>query len=62
MQVLATARPETRVLMISGYSAASYDFDGLAHHRVHFLAKPFRNDELLQSVQALLGESRRRVN
>lgn len=59
MRALASIRPETKVLFISGYSAEHAEVQDPA---VHFLQKPFSSDELLLRVQQILGQPKTRVN
>ena len=50
-----SARPELRVLFISGYTDHTYA-EALNGARSRFLEKPFASEALLQQVAELLGE------
>src|SRR5215217_4574484 len=50
-----SARPELRVLFISGYTDHTYA-DALNGPRSRFLEKPFASEALLEHVAELLGE------
>ena len=53
-------RPGTRILFISGYTSYSpEDLDGCANPDGVFLLKPFRTEELLARVRAILGSESR---
>ncbi len=47
-------RPRTRVLYVSGYTRDAINRRGVLDAGVSFLAKPFKPDELLQRVRAVL--------
>ena len=52
--LVRAARPETRVLFMSGYTD-----DAISHHRIlepgrHFMEKPFTSDALLRKVREVL--------
>jgi CheY-like chemotaxis protein len=54
---LARARPSVPIVFMSGYTAQLMDMR-LVSPDLAFLAKPFRNDELLAAVRAQLGRYR----
>jgi DNA-binding NtrC family response regulator len=51
---VASLRPGTRVLFMSGYSAGAALHDSVRESGVAFLAKPFVPDVLLRRVKAVL--------
>ncbi|KKM20064.1 hypothetical protein LCGC14_1649380, partial [marine sediment metagenome] len=51
-------RPGIRVLYISGYDRRELSRRGIAERGTHFLAKPFSNTELTQTVRAALDETK----
>jgi CheY-like chemotaxis protein len=51
---LATSRPETRVLYLSGYTAPSIVQQGLLEGRAEFLQKPFTTEALARKVREVL--------
>jgi FixJ family two-component response regulator len=51
---LTAARPELRILFISGFTDNSVIHHGLPDHGVAFLAKPFSVDALGEAVRAVL--------
>jgi two-component system cell cycle sensor histidine kinase/response regulator CckA len=51
---LASARPETRVLYTSGYTAEEFARDAAPGAEGAFLTKPFSRDDLLRKVRELL--------
>ncbi len=53
---LAEVRPESQVLFMSGYTGASLGGIAASGEPRHFLPKPFRVDELLERVRALLDD------
>ena len=55
---LMEARPELRVLFISGYPAGRFkrDLEKLPTQRVRFLQKPFAPEKLLSELDALLAD------
>ncbi|MCP4899537.1 MAG: sigma-54-dependent Fis family transcriptional regulator [bacterium] len=69
MEVLAETRrlhPHVKVLMITGYGTIALAVDALRNGAVHFITKPFDNDEILQEVErhgreALVAEQVRRM-
>jgi two-component system, cell cycle sensor histidine kinase and response regulator CckA len=55
-QALSAARPETRVLFMSGYAHTEIATQGILDAGTSILHKPFRQDELIRRVEeALLG-------
>jgi YesN/AraC family two-component response regulator len=50
----AVARPQARVLFMSGYAGEDLARRGLAEDEVHFLPKPFTQDQLGRRVRAVL--------
>ena len=62
-QRLQAERPELKVLYTSGYSAESLADDGTLDDEIHFLQKPYRPEQLLEVVRAVLaGEARSNQN
>jgi two-component system cell cycle sensor histidine kinase/response regulator CckA len=59
MRRIAAEWPETKVLFMSAHPAQVLVQEGLAHPAVHFLAKPFTRDELVQKVHEVIGPERR---
>jgi PAS domain S-box-containing protein len=53
---LAEFRPESRVLFMSGYTGSIFRRDGHSEPQPHFVEKPFRVDDLLRKVRAMLDE------
>jgi len=53
---LTAARPELRVLYVSGFTENSVIHHGVPEHDVAFLAKPFSADGLCSAVQRVLDE------
>jgi PAS domain S-box-containing protein len=53
---LAELRPESRVLFMSGYTGSIFRRDGHSEPQPHFVEKPFRVDDLLRKVRAMLDE------
>jgi CheY-like chemotaxis protein len=51
--------PGTRILYMSAYQAEVLVREGLQRPAVHFLAKPFTRQELLQRVHEVIGTERR---
>jgi CheY-like chemotaxis protein len=51
---LADLRPESRVLFMSGYTGSIFRRDGHSEPQLHFVEKPFRVDDLLRKVRAML--------
>jgi CheY-like chemotaxis protein len=51
--------PGTRILYMSAYQAEVLVREGLQRPAVHFLAKPFTRQELLQKVHEVIGTERR---
>ena len=51
---LAAARPELRVLYVSGFTENSMIHHGVPDHGVAFLAKPFSTDALGEAVRRVL--------
>jgi len=51
---LARMRPRTKIVFMSGYTGASYRRSGSDAPQTHFVEKPFRVDELLVRVRAVL--------
>ncbi|MDQ8154793.1 MAG: PAS domain S-box protein [Gemmatimonadota bacterium] len=54
--MLAAVRPQMKLLFMSGYSAGTLAAHGIQEEGRHFLAKPFRLDQLLATVRAVLDE------
>jgi two-component system, cell cycle sensor histidine kinase and response regulator CckA len=54
---LQAARPGLKVLYTSGYSFESLHADGSLDDDIHFLQKPYRPDQLLAAVRAVLAGS-----
>ena len=52
---LHSSRPALKVLYMSGYSEGTQLVHAAAGEGVHFLAKPFTNEELLTKVREVLG-------
>ena len=69
MELLAETRrrwPTVRVLMITGYGTIELAVEALRNGAVHFLTKPFDNEEILAEVdrhgrEALVAEQVRRM-
>jgi PAS domain S-box-containing protein len=55
---LAGARPEMRVLLMSGYTEDQLEPRELASTNVEFISKPFSGDELAARIQSILSEGR----
>jgi two-component system, cell cycle sensor histidine kinase and response regulator CckA len=53
---LARMRPSLPIIFMSGFTAQLMDMRLVSPH-VAFLAKPFRNDELLATIRTHLGET-----
>jgi two-component system, cell cycle sensor histidine kinase and response regulator CckA len=51
---ILASRPRTRVLYVSGYTRDAISRRGVLDEGVSFLAKPFKPDQLLQRVRAVL--------
>ncbi|HYD51802.1 MAG TPA: ATP-binding protein, partial [Gemmatimonadaceae bacterium] len=51
---LATLRPETKLMYMSGYTEDAIVRHGVSGHETAFLQKPFTPDALLRGVQAVL--------
>jgi len=68
VRALLAIKPDLKVLYMSGRAgAAGCEFYGVPQSGEHFLQKPFRHDELVQKVAALIGPaeplvSRRRIH
>jgi two-component system, cell cycle sensor histidine kinase and response regulator CckA len=62
VQVLASKRPEMKVLLISGYSTDLPVMANLPCRGIQLLPKPFRIDDLLLRVQEMLSNSSTTVN
>ena len=56
---LMAARPELRVLYVSGFTEYSVIYHGVPEHGVAFLAKPFSADALGAAVRAVLDGQQR---
>jgi len=52
---LQAERPALKVLYTSGYSAESLADDGTLDEEIHFLQKPYRPEQLLENVRAVLA-------
>ena len=52
---LQAERPALKVLYTSGYSAESLADDGTLDEEIHFLQKPYRPEQLLETVRAVLA-------
>jgi DNA-binding NtrC family response regulator len=52
---LQAERPALKVLYTSGYSAESLADDGTLDDEIHFLQKPYRPEQLLETVRAVLA-------
>ena len=48
-------RPSLKVLFTSGYSAESLNADGSLDAEINFLQKPYRPEQLLETVRAVLA-------
>jgi len=53
---LQAARPETRVLFMSGYTDEAIGNEGVLDPGTHFIQKPFSADALLRKVREVLGQ------
>lgn len=53
--IAATARPETKILYMSGYTGDALIQHGVSTSDAEFLAKPFTPDGLAKKVQAILA-------
>lgn len=51
---LRAARPETRVLFMSGYTDDAISHHGILEPGTHFMEKPFTSDALLRKVREVL--------
>ncbi len=51
------ARPETKVLYISGYMDETIAHHGLSNSEMAFLKKPFGRDSLLRKVREVLDQT-----
>ena len=54
-QRLQAERPALKVLYTSGYSAESLADDGTLDEEINFLQKPYRPEQLLETVRAVLA-------
>ncbi len=54
---IRAARPDTRFLMMSGYSSDVFPTDWLERNGLRLVSKPFEPDDLLREVRALLRGS-----
>jgi len=52
---LQAERPALQILYTSGYSAESLADDGLLDDDINFLQKPYRPEQLLETVRAVLA-------
>ena len=55
-QKIATSRPDTKVLYMSGYADNAITRQGVLDEGVHFIQKPFSMSQLLQKVFKVLNE------
>ncbi|NTW48312.1 MAG: PAS domain S-box protein [Chlorobiales bacterium] len=51
---LCEARPNLKVLFMSGYTASALTHDGVLEEGVHFIGKPFSRDTLAREVRKIL--------
>jgi len=66
LSVLGRKRPETRVVLITGFGTIELAVEAMRRGAAHFVTKPFDNDELLEVVerygrQALVRETTLRL-
>lgn len=54
---LLRKNPEIKVLFTSGYSDARLKDEGLDHHEIEFLAKPYTREALVESLQRVLASN-----
>jgi CheY-like chemotaxis protein len=54
---LRAARPETRVLFMSGYTDDAISHHGIPEPGTHFMEKPFTSDALLRKVREVLDRA-----
>jgi PAS domain S-box-containing protein len=47
--------PNLKTLFMSGYTIDMTTLDGAADHEIHFIRKPFRINELIQTISAILA-------
>ena len=60
-QTLHQESPETRILFMSGYTRDAAERHGLSADDIHFLAKPFRPQELGRKVRQVLDSPQARL-
>ena len=54
---ITAARPDTRVLYVSGYTADVIASHGVLEPGIAFLQKPFTSDALARKVREVLGQA-----
>jgi DNA-binding response OmpR family regulator len=56
-EILRREEPELRIAFLSGRGAFGEQLEGLERGAADYITKPFDPEELVERVQALLGES-----